>query len=553
MTSNVPTAEAGQAQPQQPPIQIGRRIEVDYSRGTVRYLGEVPPTKGEWIGVEWDGKERGKHSGEHNGTKYFNCLFPGTGSFIRLSSKIQTGNSLLQVLKERYVDEEKDAKAALYLGQSNVVVDVYDFERVKGRQSKLHLMEVVGLANTNVATASGFDEMQKACPAIRDLDLSSTLLCTWKDVANICAPLTKLDVLRLNRNRFQPLTTQPSLEYGFKNIQCLALNRVFMPWDEFELLEPSLPNLRILQIGYNLFSELGKVDPSVPIASQKVKGFANLENLHLEGNAFTDWNQILRLSRLPKLESLDLSENKIESILGPQDEDDFKLLTSLRLTDNSLKEWTSIDQLGRYTSLRTVWIGNNPLTNTASTGEINTASDPRITAIARMPHIQYLNGSEISKTNRIDAEIYYLKNVAMTTKGMDPEAVHALHPRFEELCEVHGRPDTGDEYRKATSEILKDRLIAITLVSKDSIEGPAKASFQRNVLGTMTVKNLKNLAQKLLKIPAIRQELVFLTNDPDYEDVKVNVTLKDDMRQISYYDVSDGEVIMVLNKTKLKM
>jgi len=62
---------------------------------------------------------------------------------------------------------------------------------------------------------------------------------------------------------------------------------------------------------------------------------------------------------------------------------------------------------------------------------------------------------------------------------------------------------------------------AITLVSKDNIDGPVKTSVQRNILGTMTVKNLKNLAQKLLKIPSMRQEIVFLTNDLDYENVMV--------------------------------
>lgn len=56
-----------------PKLELGQRIELDYSRGTVRFLGAVPPTKGEWIGVEWDTEERGKHSGEHNGTQYFTC------------------------------------------------------------------------------------------------------------------------------------------------------------------------------------------------------------------------------------------------------------------------------------------------------------------------------------------------------------------------------------------------------------------------------------------------------------------------------------------------
>jgi hypothetical protein len=66
------------------------------------------------------------------------------------------------------------------------------------------------------------------------------------------------------------------------------------------LLEPSLPNLEILQIGFNLFNELGKSDESTPVAEQKIKGFEKLENLHLEGNKLVDWNQVLRLSRFPK-------------------------------------------------------------------------------------------------------------------------------------------------------------------------------------------------------------------------------------------------------------
>ncbi|KAF9573972.1 hypothetical protein EC968_007658 [Mortierella alpina] len=541
--------------PTQPQFRVGQRIESDYKRGTVRYVGAVPPTKGEWIGVEWDDKERGKHSGEHNGTQYFQCLFPGTGSFTRMSNKIHTGETLLQILRERYVDLSKNVEDDLYLGESNIKVDVYDFERVKDIQSKLHLMQIVGLANTNVERAADFEETQKECPNIQDLDLSSTLISTWQDVAEICAPLSKLAILRLSRNRFMPLTSQPSLEYSFKNLRCLALNRVYFPWDEMNRLEPSMPNLQILQIGFNMYSELGKTSDSTPIASQKVPGFSNLEELHLEGNIFDDWNQILRLSRLPKLKTLDLSENKITAIHAPQDAEDFKSLTTIRLSDNSIDNWASIDRLSLYSSLRSLWIGNNPITNkalTGSSGENSTGLDSGISIIARMGNLMHLNGTEINQKSRINAELYYLKHVALSDCAKDPAMIQALHPRFEHLCEVHGRPDTSDESRKAISDMLKDRLISITFVSKDRVDGPAKIKVQKNVLGTMTVKNLKNLAQKLVRIPAIRQEMIFLTNDPDYEDVKVTVPLADDLRQISYYDVKDGEEIIILDKTKTK-
>lgn len=43
--------------------------------GTIRFSGEVPPTKGLWYGVEWDDPSRGKHSGvyEKTGVQYFEC------------------------------------------------------------------------------------------------------------------------------------------------------------------------------------------------------------------------------------------------------------------------------------------------------------------------------------------------------------------------------------------------------------------------------------------------------------------------------------------------
>jgi len=54
---------------------IGRRLSYDSQLCTVRYIGEVTGTKsGTWLGVEWDDPTRGKHTGEHNGVKYFECM-----------------------------------------------------------------------------------------------------------------------------------------------------------------------------------------------------------------------------------------------------------------------------------------------------------------------------------------------------------------------------------------------------------------------------------------------------------------------------------------------
>lgn len=52
---------------------VGTRFSQGPHRGTVRYVGEVPSTRGIWLGVEWDDAGRGKHDGTHDGVRYFAC------------------------------------------------------------------------------------------------------------------------------------------------------------------------------------------------------------------------------------------------------------------------------------------------------------------------------------------------------------------------------------------------------------------------------------------------------------------------------------------------
>jgi dynactin complex subunit len=52
---------------------VNQRLSLDGSLSTIRYIGSVEGTKGEWLGVEWDDVIRGKHNGIHNGHKYFKC------------------------------------------------------------------------------------------------------------------------------------------------------------------------------------------------------------------------------------------------------------------------------------------------------------------------------------------------------------------------------------------------------------------------------------------------------------------------------------------------
>ena len=54
---------------------LGQRLSFDGALCTLRYVGPIGGTKGDWLGVEWDEPSRGKHDGSHNGVRYFECRY----------------------------------------------------------------------------------------------------------------------------------------------------------------------------------------------------------------------------------------------------------------------------------------------------------------------------------------------------------------------------------------------------------------------------------------------------------------------------------------------
>ena len=54
------------------------------------FPGSVEGTKGDWIGIDWDDPNRGKHNGSHKGKNYFSTKTETSGSFVR-ATKISAG------------------------------------------------------------------------------------------------------------------------------------------------------------------------------------------------------------------------------------------------------------------------------------------------------------------------------------------------------------------------------------------------------------------------------------------------------------------------------
>lgn len=128
---------------------IGSRIQVGNDRATVRFIGPVLNSKGEWLGIEWDDPNRGKHDGTHQEKKYFDCKYPTSGSFIRYhAEKVKTGTTFMRALNCKYLEEDeltrvregekydaaKDHGELYFGGNKNIVVETVGFEKIQRAQ-----------------------------------------------------------------------------------------------------------------------------------------------------------------------------------------------------------------------------------------------------------------------------------------------------------------------------------------------------------------------------------------------------------------------------------
>ena len=82
-------------------MQIGKRVECNGEYGIVKYLGTLSGYQGQWLGIDWDNEERGKHDGSVNGQKLFDTRTIKSGSFVRLE-KINFGISFKNAVLQQY-------------------------------------------------------------------------------------------------------------------------------------------------------------------------------------------------------------------------------------------------------------------------------------------------------------------------------------------------------------------------------------------------------------------------------------------------------------------
>ncbi|TIC36372.1 hypothetical protein E3Q08_04330 [Wallemia mellicola] len=262
---------------------LPQRIEVLTSkgelsdvRGTVKYIGLVDGTEGDWYGIEWDDISRGKHSGEKEGKQFFETIFPNSATFVRPSKKIYTGQSFLKAFRSKY-------------GYSNDALEFApNIDRITKKLSQTDQLKIASVEHMGVY---GVDDLEKEntkqeAKSIRQLSVAHSLISNMEDVNKLIACLPNLQELDLS----------------------LAHNSI-NEWNEIEGMLINLPNLHTLKLNHN---KIGSI--SYPTSNTSN---IRLKTLILSHNCLDNWKSIDALSlRFTQLESLSLTDCPLMNTKG---------------------------------------------------------------------------------------------------------------------------------------------------------------------------------------------------------------------------------------------
>uniref|UniRef100_A0A8C7J371 Tubulin-specific chaperone E n=1 Tax=Oncorhynchus kisutch TaxID=8019 RepID=A0A8C7J371_ONCKI len=273
---------------------VGKRVACDGERGTVRFVGTVPPTAGLWLGVEWDNPDRGKHDGSHEGVHYFTCRHPKGGSFVR-PKKASFGVDYLTAIRRRYEMEVQQV-----LGEeiqiSTRTVEMVGFEAITEKQN-----------HNRLRVPSNPTVRPRAFSCLRVLSLTNCAL-TWPQVTLLeCAPMWPLlEELYASENDITELQ-KPNDVLQSLTVLDLSTNPLV---DGAVLSIGQLPRLENLNMSKTGLSTL-LFDDAMP--GCKTAMFPALKSLAVNSNNISEWSVINELEKLQSLVRLSCRQNPLLS------------------------------------------------------------------------------------------------------------------------------------------------------------------------------------------------------------------------------------------------
>ncbi|KAL7819705.1 hypothetical protein V8C26DRAFT_394950 [Trichoderma gracile] len=511
---------------------IGQRISYDGAACTVRFIGGVAGTTGTWLGVEWDDAARGKHDGSHKGTRYFTCISksPTAASFVRPTRPADAPQSFLSALHERYVADapgQTQGKSKTEIVISGKVAQEMGFDKIWRRQSRLREMKIVVLDGLRVAWARDDGDVKdgengeprtirETAPKIVELDLSRNLFERLAPVVEICRDLKDLQKLALNGNRFQDVLTDEALqgaESVFGGLTELQLGETLLSWQELCLIASKCPSLTSLLVGSN---QLSTLPPTGEVGLP-----STLTSINLEYNDFTSLSDIAYLTSLNALRHLQLKGNNISAITASPNSPPVVIPPSVQYVDlsyNKIDSWDFVDKLpAAFPGMTGLRITHNPIYYAIDADSNAQSSDESFMfTVARIAQLKTLNFTHISAMDRTNAEMFYLSRIAKqlaTVPEAAEDSIKALHPRYNELCEVYGEPDVIRR-EEINPNFLEARLVTTEFHYEDAPEGSRKTRTVR-IPKAFDIYAVKGIVGKMYGLKPLKLRLIWETGEWD--------------------------------------
>lgn len=391
------------------------------------------------------------------------------------------------------------------------------FEKFHRRQTKLQGIHVLVLDYMRIqhrpSESSEEASISDLCSEITELDLTGNLFETLDEIVSLCGLLPKLRILTLNDNRFG---VDPDHNYAMlRTIHSLNLASTLLQQAELNKLLSIFPSIEALTLAENEIRE-------PPHMSMPPK----LSLLDLSDNELTSLSDLRYLGTTnSRPRSLVLKRNRISTVTA-QESTGFSLpVFELDLTYNDINRWSFFDNITteRFPNLTHLRITGNPLYKDLVSADAKrlTVEDGYMLTIARLPQLEYINYSKITEKERLNAETYYLGQIAIELSNV-PEAkqeeVIVQHPRYRDLCDEYGEPTIQRRTRVENLDpnSLAARLVTLSFsLSPRILPSKQQRSWTEQVPKSFPIYSLLGIVGKRFGLMPLDLRLVMETNERD--------------------------------------
>merc|ERR1739838_168595 len=503
---------------------IGDRISVDNEIATIKFVGSVPPTKGEWLGVEWDNPERGRHNGSKDGIQYFTCQNESGGSFLR-EHKVNRGVTLLQAVETCYREPAQleshqiQNKTVQMIGMDSLV--------------ELHKLKTVSLIKSNVSSLGNPGELGNLLPGLVEIDLYGNLISSWEDVNMVLKELSTLKQINLSNNklRWKNENIQEDIKPSL-NIETVVLNNCGLNWQQIMQSSQMWPNVKMICLSFNNITD-------IEIPSSSASCFEHVRHIEMNGNPLNSWQTVKNLNSL-SVEKLQVDNCGFSSL--QIDVDDLKSLKSLSLNQNNFENASIFNELNKLALLEELHFMKNPLNEKDSFKEFCLEI-----IIAKIAGLRKVNNMKVDAELRFDGELDYLRRFGADWRNSvghqdleqnkPNEAFIFNHPRYMDLCKAHGAPQDNEVFKQTTA--LKSSLIEVTIV--DTFD-PSFKPITKKLPSSMKVSTLKMVVQRLTKTKTMKGKRIVYVSKNDETFV---VELSRESETLHDVSIQEGDCIQL--------